>query len=110
MAAVAICGWVAGRIVGADMAVRAGVDHRPKRGRSRGAGREHMGSLQGKPSRGVIKFSIRPDNRVMTSRTERGSEARRDVVWHIPAEGGRTVPGRLVATVAIRVRGRESIV
>ncbi len=70
MAAVAICGWVAGRIVGADMAVRAGVDHRPNRARNRGAGREHMGSLQGKPSRGVIKFSIRPDNRVMASRTE----------------------------------------
>ena len=32
------------------------------------------------------------------------------MVWHIPAEGGRTVPGRLVATVAIRVRGREIIV
>ena len=67
MAAVAIRGWVAGRIVAADMAVCAGIDHRTDRARNRGAGREHMGSLQRKPSRGVIKLSIRPENRVMAS-------------------------------------------
>ena len=67
MAAVAIRGWIAGRIVAADMAVRAGINHRPNRARNGGAGRKHMGSLQRKPSRRVIKFSIRPENRVMAS-------------------------------------------
>ena len=67
MAAVAICGWVAGRIVPAEVAVCAGVDHRPDRARDRGAGRQHMGSLQRKPSRAVIKLSIRPENSVMAS-------------------------------------------
>ena len=67
MAAVAIRGWVAGRIVAADMAVRAGIDHRPDRARYRGAGRQHMWTLQRKASRAVIKFSIRPQNRVMAS-------------------------------------------
>jgi len=32
------------------------------------------------------------------------------VVWHISAKGGRAVPRRLVAAVAIRVRRREIIV
>ena len=67
MAAVAIRGWVAGRIVAADVAVLAGIDHRPNRARNGGAGRKHMGSLQRKPRRGVIKLSIRPENRVMAS-------------------------------------------
>ena len=67
VAAVAVRGWVPGRIVAADMAVRAGIDHRPNRARNRGAGRKHMGPLQGKPGRAVIKCSIRPENRVVAS-------------------------------------------
>ena len=51
MAAVAIRGWVASRIVAADVAIRAGIDHRPNRARNRGARRKHMRPLQRKPSR-----------------------------------------------------------
>src|SRR6516162_7162683 len=39
-----------------------------------------------------------------------GREARGDVVRHVPAKGGCTVPGRLVAPVAIRVRTGKAIV
>ena len=65
MAAVAIRGRIARRIIAADMAVRASIDHRPNRARNGAARRKHMGSLQRKPSRAVIKCAIRPENRVM---------------------------------------------
>ena len=110
MAAVAIRGWIARRIVAAHMAVRARIHHRPDRASNGGAGREHMGSLQRKTSRGVIKFSVRPENRVVACRTHRGRKACTNVVRHVSAKGGRAVPGRLVAAVTIRVRRREVVV
>ena len=59
---------------------------------------------------GVIKSRIGPHIRVMALAAQGGRESRGNVVRHTSAKGGRTVPGRLVATVAIRVRGREIIV
>ena len=58
----------------------------------------------------VVEGRIRPQNRVMAGRALRGREACRDVIRHIAAECRSTLPSRLVAAVAIRVRCRESIV
>ena len=59
---------------------------------------------------GVIKSRIRPHIRVMALAAQGRREPRRDVVRHISAKGGRAVPRRLVAAVAIRVRRGEIIV
>ena len=58
----------------------------------------------------VVKGRIRPQNRVMAGRALRGREARRDVIWYGAAQRLRAQPGRLVAAVAVRVRGGEGVV
>ena len=65
VAAIAIRRWIAGGVIAANMAVGARIHHRPNRAGNGGTGRKHMGSLQRKSRRAVIKFSIRPQNRVM---------------------------------------------
>ena len=58
----------------------------------------------------MIERRVRPQERVMALRTERRREACRDVVRHSTAKCRRAVPGRLVAPVAVRIRGGEVIV
>lgn len=48
--------------------------------------RNLMGIRQRKTSAGMVKRRIRPRNRVMALRTERGGEARRNVIRHTPAK------------------------
>ena len=67
MAAVAVRGWVAGRIVAAAVAVRASIDHRPNRARNGGARRQHMWSLERETRGAVVKLSIGPQDRVVAS-------------------------------------------
>src|SRR5260370_24855837 len=110
MAAVAIRGRVTGGVVAAQVAVGTSIDNRPDRAgysRTRGC---HMRTLQREAGRGVVKFSIRPEHRVMAGRAERGRKACRNVVRHIPAKRWGGVPGRLVAEVAIRVCSGGGIV
>ncbi len=59
---------------------------------------------------GVVERRIRPCDRVVTGRTERGRKASGNVVRHSATKGWGAVPSRLVAAVAIRVRGSEGIV
>ena len=59
---------------------------------------------------GVIECRIRPSNRVMALRTERGWETRGNVIRNVPPKRRRAVPGRLMAPQAIRVRRREIII
>lgn len=59
---------------------------------------------------GVIECRIRPRNCVVALRTERRWETRRNVIGHASAKRRRAVPRRLMAPVAIRVRGGEVIV
>ena len=67
MTAVAVRRRIARGVVAADMAIRAGINHRSNRARNRGARRKHMRPLQRKPRRRVVKLSIGPKNRVVAS-------------------------------------------
>ena len=110
MAAVAIRGWVAGRIVAADMAVRAGIDHRPDRAGNRGARRQHMWTLKRETCGTVVELSIAPQHRVVAARAHGRGEVRRHVIRYAPAKGRRALPRRFMAAVAIRVRRRQVVV
>ena len=70
MAAVAIRGWIANGVVAAHVAVGTSIDHRPDRARDSGARRQHVRTLQREARRGVIKFSIRPEQGVMAGGAE----------------------------------------
>jgi len=109
MATVAISRRIAGRVVAADVAVGAGIDHRPDGAGDGGARREHMRALKREARSAVVKLSIGPQQSVVAARTERGRKARRDVVGDVTAEGRRAIPGGLMAAVAIGV-GRGEIV
>jgi hypothetical protein len=107
MAAVAVGGWVAGRIVAADMAVRAGINHRSDGARNGGARRQHMWTLEREPRGAVVKLSVAPHDRVVAARTHGRGEARRNVVGY-SSDRRSALPRRLMAAVAIRgwVAGR----
>ena len=59
---------------------------------------------------GVIECRIRPSDRVMALRTERGWETRRNVIGNVPPKRRRAIPRRLMAPQAIRVRRRETVI
>ena len=110
MAAVAVRRRIARRVVPADVAVRASVDHRPNRTRDRRARRQHVRTLQREARRRMLKLSIRPENGVVTRRTHGSQKARRNVVRYASTQRRRALPRRLVAPVAIRVRGRKGVI
>ena len=103
VAAVAVRGRIPRGVVAADVAVRAGVHHRPNRTGNGCARRQHVRTLQREPRRRVIKLAIGPKNRVVAGRTHGGREARGDVIRDAPAHGGRALPCGLVASIAVRV-------
>jgi len=107
---VAIRGRITRCVVPADMAVRARIHHRPNRACNRGAWRKHVRPLQRETCRRVIELSVGPQNRVVARRAHGSRKARGNVVRHAPAYCRRTVPGRLMAPVAVRVRRRQVVV
>jgi len=75
------------------------------------SGRRHLVRIcQWKAGGGMVERRIRPHNRVMALGAQRRREARGNVVRHGATKRRRAIPGRLVTTVAIRVRRRERIV
>ena len=110
MAAVAVRRRIARRVVPADVAVRASVDHRPNRTRDRRARRQHVRTLQREARCGVVKLSIRPENGVVARRTHGSRKARGNVVRYASTQRRRALPRRLVAPVAIRVRSRKGVI
>ena len=75
------------------------------------SGRGDLVRIRQRKSRiGVIESGIRPQDRVVTLRTQRSWETRRDVIGYVPAEGGCAVPGCLMAAVAIGVCGGEVVI
>ena len=110
MAAVTIRRRVTAGVVAAQMAIGARIDHRPDRARYSRARWQHMGALERESCRAVIKFSICPQQRVVTSRAERSGKACCNVIRHSTTKCRRAVPSRLVAAVAIRVRRSEGVV
>jgi len=75
------------------------------------SGRRHLVRIrQWKAGVGMVERRIRPHNRVMALGAQRRRETRGNVIRHGAAKGRRAVPGRLVATVAIRVRRRERVI
>jgi len=110
MAAVAIGGRIASRVVPSDVAVRACINHWADRARHRRARRQHMRTLQREARRAMVKFSIHPRHRVVAARAHGCREICRDVVWHVSAKRLCAGPRRLMAAVTIRVRARERVV
>lgn len=110
MAAVAVRGWIARRVVAADVAVGASVDHRPNRAGDCGARRQHVRPLQREACGGVVKLSVGPQHRVMTRRTHGSRKARSDVIRHATAIRRRAIPRRLMAPIAIGVRRSKVVV
>ena len=110
VASIAICGRITCRVVAADMAIRAGIDHRPDRASNSSARRQHVRTLEWEARCAVVKLSIRPGNRVMARRAHGRREAGGDVIRNTSADGLRARPCCLVAPVAVRVRRRERIV
>ena len=109
MATVAIGGGIAGRVVAADVAVRASVNHRPDRSSYRRAWREHVRALQREAGGAVVKLAVGPHHGVVAGRAKGSRETRGDVVRNVSAVGWRAIPGGLMAAVAIRV-GRGKVV
>jgi len=70
MAAVAVRRRVARRVVPSDVAIRAGVDHRPDGAGDRRAWRQHVRSLQWEARRGVVEFAVYPEQGVMAGRAQ----------------------------------------
>ena len=110
MAAVAIRGWIARCVVATDVAVRAGIHHRPNRAGNRGAWRKHVRPLQWKTCRRMVELSVRPQHRVMTGGAHGSRKARGNVIGNTSAIRRRAIPRCLMAPVAIRVRRSERIV
>lgn len=110
VAAVAIRRRIAGGVVAADMAIRAGIHHGPDRASYRRARGKHVWTLQWESRRGVIKLSVRPQNRVMARRAHGGGEARCNVIRNASANGRRALPGCLVASIAIGIRRSEVVI
>ena len=108
--AVAVCGWESRRVVPADVAVRACVDHRPDCAGNRSARRQHVRTLQRESGCAVVELSIRPENRVVASGTHGSRESRGNVVRHISADCGGALPRGLVASVTICVCRRKVVV
>lgn len=110
VAAVAIRRRVACSVVAAQVAVGACIDHWPNRTRYSRTWWQHMRTLERETRRAVIKLSVRPKNRVVARRAHGGRKPRGNVVWHTSADRRRALPRRLVAAVAVRVRGGEGVV
>jgi len=108
--AVAVCGWESRRVVPADVAVRACVDHRPDRAGNRRARRQHVRTLQRESGCAVVELSIGPKNRIVAGRTHGSQKARSNVVRHAPADCSGALPRGLVAAVTVCVRGREVVI
>ena len=109
MAAVTIGRWIAGRVIAAEVAVRASIHHWPDGSRDRGARRQHVRPLQSESRGAVVKLAVCPQNGVVAGGTQRSRETRADVIGHVSAKGGCAIPGRLMAAIAIGV-GRGEIV
>jgi hypothetical protein len=90
------------RVVVADVAVRAAHDF-TRRGQLVRIRKREAGVA-------MVESRVCPHDGVVAGRAERRREASRNVIWHGPTEGRRAVPGGLMATVAVRVRGGEGIV
>ena len=110
VAAVAIRRRISRSVIAAGMAIRAGIHHGPDRASYRRARGQHVWTLQRESRRGVVKLSVRPQNRIMAGRAHGRGEARRNVIRNASAHGRRALPGGLVAAIAIGICRREVIV
>ena len=109
MAAIAVRGGIAGRVVSSDVAVCAGIHHGTNRTGHRRARRNHVRALQGEARGAVVKLSIRPENCVVAGGAQGGGEACRNVVGNISAKSRSAVPRSQVTAIAIGV-GRSQVV
>lgn len=108
MAAVAIRRRITRRVVAAQVAVRARIDHRPDGTGDGRARRQHVRTLQREACRAVVKLSIRPEQSVMAGRTEQNRKPCRYVVRHVSAKCRCVVPIFQVAPAVAAIHRREA--